>query len=165
MLCAFACNQEASTTEAIASTSDTSAAAQPAKGTVDFEGPEIDLMKKLISSAEKGDWDAAQSCFADSAVVFANLWPDSTQKGVPILDVLAQEKADRVNWENVSYGDPIYEVVTTPAGEKYGHIWARYTARNVKTKKSVDVTAFLSYLIKDGKLQWEWILYDSRKLE
>jgi hypothetical protein len=165
LLCAFACNQESPKTEVVSEPTD-STTAKSSKGTLESEGPEIDLMKKLLSSVEKADWDAARACFSDSAVIFYNQWaPDTAQKGIPVGDVLANEKADRVNWENISYGDPIYEVVTVPTGEKYGHIWARYTAKNKKTGKAVDVPLFVSYQIKDGKLLWEWAIYDSKKLE
>lgn len=160
----FACNTEAPKTEITAT-------AEPAvfdstKGVLDQAGPEIELMKKLLSSVEKADWEAARSCFSVGAMIFYNQWmPDTTQKGISASDVLDFEKSDRVNWENVSYGEPIFEVVTTASGDKYGHIWARYTARNRKTGKTIDVPMFASYLIRDGKLQWEWAIYDSKKLE
>ena len=165
LLCTFACNQEAPKTEVVTDLIDSSAA-NSSKGTLEFEGADVELMKKLITSVEKADWETARSCFSDNAVIYYNQWaPDTTQKGIPVSDVLANEKADRVNWENISYGDPIYEVIVAPTGEKYGHLWARYTGKNKKTGKAVDVPLFASYLIKDGKLQWEWAIYDSKKLE
>lgn len=166
ILCSvFACNAEAPKTET-GSTTETAAVVDSTKGSLDSQGPDIDLMKKLVSSAEKADWEAVSACFADSAVVWYNQWPlDTTQKGKLVTDALEFEKKDRVNWEGVSYGEPIYEVITTGGGDKYGHIWARYTAKNKKTGKNVDCPLFLSYLIKDGKLQWEWAIYDSKKLE
>lgn len=165
LLCAFACNQDSPKYEVVSDLPDSTSKIS-SKGTLESEGPDIELMKKLLSSVEKADWDAARSCFSDSAVIFYNQWaPDTTQKGIPVGDVLAHEKADRVNWENISYGEPIFEVVTVPTGEKYGHFWARYTAKNKKSGKVVDVPVFASYLIKDGKLQWEWAIYDSKKLE
>jgi hypothetical protein len=165
LLFLFACGQQTPKTEVVSDVTD-STSAKPSTGTAAYDGPDVELMKKLLSSVEKADWEAARSCFSDSAVIMYNVWaPDTTQKGIPLADVLANEKADRVNWENVSYGDPIYEVVTVPSGEKYGHLWARYTAKNKKTGKAVDVPLFASYLIKDGKLQWEWAIYDSKRLE
>lgn len=165
LICLFACSQQAPKTEELSVVVD-SASATSSQGSLETEGPDIDLMKKLISSVEKADWETAGSCFSASAVIFYNQWaPDTTQKGIPVADVLANEKADRVNWENVSYGEPIYEVVTVATGEKYGHLWARYTAKNKKSGKTVDVPLFASYLIKDSKLQWEWAIYDSKKLE
>jgi hypothetical protein len=165
ILQAIACNQDSSKSEPI-SVEGFQITVDSTKGSLDLAGPDVDLMKKLLSSVEKADWEAARACFADSAVIFYNQWPlDTTQKGAPVSEVLAFEKADRVNWENVSYGEPIVEVVTTASGEKYGHIWARYTAKNKKTGKSVDVPLFASYLISDDKLQWESAIYDTKKLE
>ncbi len=161
---AFACNTETPKTEAVASAEPS--VTDSTKGVLELAGPEIDLMKKLLSSVEKADWEAVRSCFSDGAMIFYNQWlPDTTQKGIPVSDVLEFEKSDRVNWENVSYGEPIFEVVTTASGDKYGHFWVRYTARNKKTGKTVDVPLFASYLIRDGKLQWEWAIYDTKKLE
>ncbi|HLO81177.1 MAG TPA: hypothetical protein VK166_09470 [Chitinophagaceae bacterium] len=165
LLSAFACNTRAPKTEP-AVTSEFTTVVDSAKGVIDFAGPDVDLVKKLLSSVEKADWDAARACFADSAVVFDNQWaPDTTQKGAPVSDVLAFEKKDRDNWENISFGEPIIEVATTANGDKYAHIWARYSAKNKKSGKTVGCPVFASYLIKDGKLQWEWAIYDSKKLE
>jgi hypothetical protein len=165
LLSVFACNAEAPNTDA-AATTEIAAVVDSTKGVVNFAGADIDLLKKLVASAERADWDAAKACFADSAMIFHNKWPlDTTQKGAPVSEVLTFEKADRANWENISYGEPIFEVVITAGGEKYGHIWARYTANNKKSGKKVDCPMFASFLIKDGKLQWESAIFDSKKLE
>ncbi len=160
----FACNQEAPKTEAVAAPPTV---VDSTKGTVDFAGPDIDLMKKLISSIEKADFAAARSCYADSAVIWYNLWPgDTTQKGITVEQDMANgQKMMETTWDNLSFGQPIYEVVTTASGDKYGHLWARITGKNKKTGKAFDVPLFASFLIKDGKLQWEWNLHDSKRLE
>jgi hypothetical protein len=75
---AFACNTEAPKTETVVS--DEPAVVDSTKGVLDLAGPEVDLMKKLLSSVERAEWDAARSCFADSAMIFYNQWlPDTTQ--------------------------------------------------------------------------------------
>jgi hypothetical protein len=159
----FACNSKAPKAELVVPEEQAKTAS---KAAVEFEGPNVDLMKKLIASVEQGDWEAAQSCFADSAMNWYNAWPmDTAQKGTPAKEVLAFEKSDRVNWTGVDYGDPIYEVVITPDGQKYGHAWVRFRAKNVKSGKNVDVPAFLSFHIVDGKIQSEWAFYDSKKME
>lgn len=159
----MACNSQAPKTDLAVPEAPVATAS---KAGVEFEGANVDLLKKLVASIEKGDWDAAQSCFADSAMVWYNAWPqDTTQKGVLATDIVAREKAERVNWSGVSYGDPIYEVVITPDGQQYGHIWARYTAKHAKTGKSVDVPLFASFLITDGKLDMGWEFYDSKKFD
>jgi hypothetical protein len=165
LLAALACNSRAPKSEMIP-VEGVPVVVDSTKGSLDFAGAEVELIKKLLSAAEKGDWDAARACFADSAVIFANQWaPDTTQKGVPIADALESEKKLREEWENVKYGDPIIEVVTTATGEKYAHFWARYSAKNKKTGKTIDCPVFASYLVKDNKLQWEWVIYDSKQLE
>jgi hypothetical protein len=160
----FACNQEAPKTEAAATTSTV---VDSTKGTVDFAGPEIELMKKLVNAIEKADFAAARSCYADSAVVWYNTWPgDTTQKGITVEQDMANAKdMMETTWGNLSFGQPIYEVVTTASGEKYGHLWGRLTGTNKKTQKPFDVPVFASFLIKDGKFQWEWNLHDSKRLE
>jgi hypothetical protein len=160
----FACNQEAPKTEAVATAPTV---VDSTKGTVDFAGPEIDLMKKLVSAIVKADFATAQSCYADSAMVWYNIWPgDTTQKGITVQQDMANAKElMETTWGNLSFGEPIYEVVTTASGDKYGHLWARVTGMNKKTKKPFDVPMFASFLIKDGKLQWEWNLHDSKRLE
>jgi hypothetical protein len=147
----FACNQEAPKTEAVATTPTV---VDSTKGTVDFAGPEIDLMKKLVSAIVKADFATAQSCYADSAMVWYNTWPgDTTQKGITVQQDMANAKElMETTWGNLSFGEPIYEVVTTASGDKY-------------TKKPFDVPMFASFLIKDGKFQWEWNLHDSKRLE
>jgi hypothetical protein len=165
ILSAFACNTQAPKTEP-ATTKEFVTVVDSTKGVIDFAGPDVDLVKKLLSSVEKADWNAARACFSDSAVIYYNQWaPDTTQKGTPVSEVLAFEQKDRVNWENISYGEPIIEVITTANGDKYAHFWARYSAKSKKTGKTVDCPVFASYLVKDGKLQWEWAIYDSKKLE
>jgi hypothetical protein len=160
----FACNQEAPKTETIASTPTV---VDSTKGTVDFAGPDIELMKKLISAIEKADFATALSCYTDSAMVWYNIWPgDTTQKGITVQqDMAIAKEMMETTWGNLSFGEPIYEVVTTASGEKYGHLWARVTGTNKKTRKPFDVPMFASFLIKDGKLQWEWNLHDSKRLE
>ncbi len=159
----LACNSQAPKTDPVVPEATVATAS---KAGAEFEGANVDLLKKLVTSIEKGDWDAAQSCFADSAMVWYNAWSlDTTQKGMLVSAALANEKAERANWSGVSYGDPIYEVVITPDGQKFGHIWARYTAKHAKTGKSVDVPLFVSFLITDGKLDMGWEFYDSKKFE
>lgn len=164
---AFGCNNEASKADAVPAADSTATAAAPKTGVVEFEGPEIDLMKKLVSSFEKGDFEAARSCYSDSARYYANVWMrDSTQAGIPIDEMIAfDKKFITENVEGFSMGKPIYEVVSTPNGAKFAHLWARVTGKNKKTGKMFDVPMFASFRVKDGKLAWEWNIHDSKKFE
>ena len=164
LLCAIACQQPAPKTEVVEVQTTVTTATDSTRGTAYFAGPDVDLLQKLVTTVEKADWDGAKSCFSDTARVFVNVTSIDTAS-MSVMDALNHEKADRVNWENVSYGTPILEVVTTPAGEKYGHLWATFSATNKKSGKKVEVPIFASYLIKEGKLQWESLIYDTGKFQ
>jgi hypothetical protein len=63
---------------------------------------------------------------------------------------------------NLTIGGTIYEVVTMPDGNKYGHSWVEMSW---KSKKGVagKVVVFNSFGInKDGKITYEWPIYDTK---
>jgi hypothetical protein len=63
---------------------------------------------------------------------------------------------------NVTMGNSIIEVVTMPDGNKYGHVWVELSW---KSKKGVagKVVVFNSFGInKDGKITYEWPIYDTK---
>ncbi len=159
----FSCNNQAPKTEAVAAVP---AEAVASKASVEFEGADIDLMKKAVAAYEKKDFATLRSCFADSAMYMSNIWAmDSTQKGILMSENLAMEEKILADMEGLSMGTPIYEVVITPDGSRYGHLWFRFTGKNKKTGKLYDVPVFSSFLIKDGKLAWEWNFYDTKKFD
>ena len=161
-LIVLSCNSESSNTAA----SEEPPKVDSTKGTVTYAGPDVDMIKGMIAASEKNDWTNLRSYFSDSALAFMNTWPsDTTQARVSIDAVIEEEKVGRKDLENIAYKEPIIEVVTTAAGDSYGHLWARWTAMNKKTGKSIDVPFFASFLIKDGKIQWIWELFDSKKFE
>lgn len=131
-------------------------------------GPEVDLLKKLMEAYASGDWATYRSCFSDTAVTYYNNWPlDSGATGVPIDSVVANHKAGRAElWDGMSINQPIYEVVTDSSGNSYGHVWAKLsTKKRKKAGEPVDVTVFGSYGIKDGKVQYEWVIFDRTGLD
>lgn len=142
------------------------AAAEPAsKEQFISSGPDVDLLKKTFEAYEKGDWTTLRSCFSDSAVSVHNQWIDSTGTPVPVDAVIARHKEDREKRiEGMSIGTPIYEAVVTADGTHYGHVWAKLSTKNRKTQKPLDFVVFASYGIKDGKLTYEWAVYDTKNL-
>jgi hypothetical protein len=63
---------------------------------------------------------------------------------------------------NLTMGGTIYEVLTMPNGNKYGHLWVKLSW---KSKKGVpgELILFDSYGInKDGKISYEWPIYDTK---
>jgi hypothetical protein len=63
---------------------------------------------------------------------------------------------------NVTMGNSIIEVVTMPDGNKYGHVWVELSWKNKKGEVGKSVL-FDSYGInKDGKISYEWPIYDTK---
>lgn len=163
LLSAFACNSQAPETES-AATTETAAVVDSTKGVLNFAGPDVDLLKKAANAYAAGDWATWRSCFSDSAVAIHN--GNAGDPGIKIDSLAAIHKNNREKvWEGMTMDNTIYETVTTASGDTYGHLWAQLTTKNRKTGKTVKLPVFASYLIKDGKLQWEWAIYDSKKLE
>jgi hypothetical protein len=144
----FACSQPAA--PAIAS-------APSAASGFTTEGPDVDLLKKAYQAYEKGD----------CAVNFTNVMAtDEHSPSLPVDSIIATHKFGRENlFENVSINNPIYEVVTTADGSKYGHVWTKITSKLRKTGAPMSTTVFGSYGIKDGKLTFEWLIYNPPVLQ
>ncbi len=150
-------NQETKTDEKKEVASDT-------KGTVTLTGPDVDLIKKSFTYFADGDWTNLASCYADSAKSFHNVWYSTdTSVGVAIPKIIEVFKKQRELIDgNINLGETVCEVVTMPNGYKYGHFWAELSW---KSKKGVPgkMVIFNSYGInKDGKITYDWPIYDTK---
>jgi len=131
-------------------------------GSVTSTGPDVDLMKKAADSWASGDWDAYLSCYADTAISVHNAWAVTTDTTVArkVSSYIDLFKKSREAMDgNVTINNTIFEVVTMPDGSKYGHAWVdcSWKTKDGGTGKSV---IFNSYGIKDGKLVYEWPIYN-----
>jgi hypothetical protein len=67
----------------------------------------------------------------------------------------------------VDAGTPNIEVVTVPTtdpqyqGIKWGHAWITFTSKVKGGAKKSSLT-FVSLAIKDGKILWEQVIYDTK---
>ncbi len=152
----FACKQNETKTETASAVAEVS--------TVVKEGPEVDLMKKAITAYANGDWATAASCFSDTA----KSWHNNDTVGMKMSDRIELFKKQRETMEgNVDAGTPNLEVVTIANAEppyqgiKWGHAWVRFKfkPKNAAPKSSM---TFASFAIKDGKIIWEQVIYDSK---
>jgi hypothetical protein len=126
-------------------------------------GPEVDLINKAIASYGKGDWATLASCFNDTA----NSTHNNDSVSLRIGDRIELYKKQRANIDgDVDFGTPNVEVVTLEGsnGIKWGHSWTKFTSKN-KAGKTNSTLTFASFAIKDGKLQWEGIIYDTKGLQ
>lgn len=137
------------------------ATASTGAGSVTTSGPEVDLMKKAAESWAKGDWAAYLSCYADTAVSVHNAWAvnDTTvaKKMTSFIEMFKKSRENLVG--NISIDHTIFEVVTMPNGNKYGHAWVDCSWKTKKGEIGKSVI-FNSYGIKDGKFTYEWPIYN-----
>jgi hypothetical protein len=151
-------NQETKTEAKIEVTPETT-------GTVTTTGPDVDLMKNSFTYFANGDWAKLASCYADSAKAFHNVWASSTDTtvGVNLQNIIEGFKKQRELIDgNINLGRNIYEVVTMPDGNKYGHSWLEMSWKSKKgvTGKMVIFSSF--GFNKDGKLTFHWPIYDTK---
>jgi hypothetical protein len=130
-------------------------------------GEDVDVLKKYLESYVAGDWEALRSCFTDSVYFAHNIWLDSKVPKISADAIVENHKRAREeDWENINISpDPIYEVVTTENGEKFGHIWFNLSVTSKKTGKQVIFPVFCSYWFQGNKLSTEWALYNTKDLE
>ena len=154
----LACNNQEAKTETKPATPET-------KGTVTSTGPDVDLIKKCITAFANADWATYASCYADTAKAFHNVWPSATDTsvGVKIPQLIEGHKKQRELGDgNITLGETIYEVVTMPDGNKYGHLWVKMSWK-LKNGAVGKMVLFNSYGInKDGKITYEWPIYDTK---
>ena len=134
-------------------------------GTVTTTGPDVDMLKKGTTAFANGDWVTAASNYADTAKSYHNIWPSNTDTTVgvtiPVIIEVFKKQRELIDG-NLTIGGTIYEVVTMPDGNKYGHSWVEMSW---KSKKGVagKVVVFNSFGInKDGKITYEWPIYDTK---
>jgi hypothetical protein len=152
----FACKNTSEKTETTEATASTSSCVK--------EGPEVDLLKKVITAYSNGDWVTMASCFSDSATS----WHNNDTVGMKISDRIEMLKQQRATKGFVvDPGTPNLEVVTVATndkkyeGYKWGHAWINYKYTS-KTGEVSKILTFVAYAIKDGKLQWQQAIYDSK---
>ena len=152
----FACSTPA---EKTASTETDATASSCVK-----EGPEVDLMKKAITAYANGDWATAASCFSDTA----KSWHNNDTVGMKMSDRIELFKKQRETIEgNVDAGTPNLEVVTIANAEpqyqgiKWGHAWVRFKFKPKNGAQKSSMT-FISFAIKEDKIIWEQVIYDSK---
>ena len=152
----FACSTPA---EKTASTTTDATASSCVK-----EGPEVDLMKKVVTAYSAGDWATAASCFSDTA----KSWHNNDTVAMKMSDRIEMFKQLRESTGDVvDAGTHNYEVVTVPTtdaqyeGIKWGHAWINFKSTS-KTGEVSKTLTFVSFAIKDGKILYEQVIYDAK---
>ena len=128
------------------------------------EGPDVDLMKKVVASYSAGDWATLATCFSDTA----KSWHNNDTVAMNMTDRIEMFKQQRATTgDMVDAGTPNYEVVTVPTtdsqyeGIKWGHAWINFKSTSKTGEISKSLT-FVSFGIKDGKILYEQVIYDAK---
>lgn len=153
----FACSTPAEKKE----TTETTASA--ATSSCVKEGPEVDLMKKALGAYTSADWATMASCFSDTA----KSWHNNDTAAMSMKDRIELFKKQRANVESIEAGSPNFEVVTVDSkdpqyqGYKWGHVWVNFKTKQKGGAVKSNMT-FASFAIKDGKILWEQVIYDTK---
>jgi hypothetical protein len=124
--------------------------------------PEIDLVRKGNAAYLAGDWETFRSCYGDTARIWDNSW-DPT-KGITPDQYIESMKASLANLSSYSIGDDaIYEMVVTDNGQHWVRNWFEWKG---VTKTGMEVTApvNVSFLVENGKVQWQVDIYNALPL-
>jgi hypothetical protein len=128
------------------------------------EGPDVDLMKKVVTAYSAGDWATMSSCFSDTA----KSWHNNDTVAMKMSDRIEMFKAQRASsGVVVDAGTPNFEVVTVPTtdeqykGIKWGHAWITFS-NTAKTGEVSKTLTFVSFAIRDGKILYEQVIYDAK---
>jgi hypothetical protein len=128
------------------------------------EGPEVDLMKKVVTAYGAGDWATMATCFSDTA----KSWHNNDTVAMKMSDRIEMFKQLRATTGDVvDAGTPNFEVVTVPTtdaqyeGIKWGHAWINFKNTS-KTGEISKTLTFVSFAIKDGKILYEQVIYDAK---
>lgn len=152
----FACKNTSDKTGTTDATTSTSSCVK--------EGPEVDLLKKALTAYSTGDWATMASCFSDTALSYHNA--DSV--GMKMSDRIELFKKHRESIEGtIDIGKPNFEVVTVASSDekykdyKWGHVWVMFTAKS-KAGVTKKTATFASFAIRNGKIDWEQVIYDTK---
>lgn len=134
------------------------------KTSVATSGEDVNILKGIINSYLEADWQAYRSYFSEEAVVVHNAWWDDESQQVSIDEMIEFHKDARERlWKSVKTNEPIFEVVKTEDGSKYGHVWLQFDATDIENN-NYKPFFYASYPIVDGKVIMEWASYDSAGL-
>lgn len=127
-------------------------------------GPEVDLIKKVVTAYSNGDWATMASYYSDTA----KSWHNNDTVAMNMKDRIELFKKQRENIDGpVEVGTSNFEVVTVANPEpqykdiKWGHAWVRFKFKEKEGALKSNLT-FSSLAIKDGKIIWEQVIYDTK---
>lgn len=121
-------------------------------------GPEIDLVKSLISDYEKGDWEAWLGHYADTAKLHHNTTKDISLSATEMNETL---KGLLANTSSYGFdGDPFYEKVVDDKEETWVNFWGDWKGTMAANGKELIIPVHITAQIVDGKIVEEHGYYN-----
>lgn len=121
-------------------------------------GPEVDLVKALLTDYEKGDWDSWTEKYADTAKVYYNQWDDS----VTVAQSMEGHKSTIALLSSYGFGeDVIYEKIISDGGNTWINFWGRWEGTLQENNKVVVLPVHLSVRVLNGKIVQENGFWDN----
>ena len=110
------------------------------------EGPSIDMMKTMVANYEKGDLDANQAFYADTAKIYRQGWGLAS---ITPEDDLKRSKEMLAYFSEYDISNELYEVVTLE-GMDWLHFWGIWTGKLKADGSEVKV----SFFYEPGHKRW-----------
>ncbi|WP_445957903.1 nuclear transport factor 2 family protein [Yeosuana sp.] len=122
--------------------------------------PNIDVVKKLISDYEAGNWEAWATNYSDTAKIYHNTW----KKSATPKETSEALKATLANTSSYSFDhgeDKIFfEQTIDDDGDTWVNFWGDWHGTVAANGQEIEIPVHLSCRMVDGKIANEYGFYD-----
>jgi ketosteroid isomerase-like protein len=119
--------------------------------------PEIDTVKALVEDYEKGDWEAWETHYADTAKVYHN---SSEASSVAEVREGLGGLLENVSAYGFQDNDMFHEMVIDDDGEKWVNFWGNWEGTLSETGEKMVIPVHLTIQFENGKIVEEHAYYD-----
>lgn len=120
----------------------------------------IDVVKKLVSDYEAGNWEAWATKYADTAKIFHNTW----KKGATPQETSDALKAILANTSKYGFDhgeeEIFFEQTIDDNGATWVNFWGDWHGTLAANGQELEIPVHLSCLMADGKITKEYGFYD-----
>jgi len=122
--------------------------------------PNIDVIKKLVSDYEAGNWEAWAANYSDSAKIYHNTW----KKGATPEETSDALKAILANTSSYGFDhgedEIFFEQTIDDDGETWVNFWGDWHGTLAANSQEIEIPVHLTCRMVDGKIQSEYGFYD-----
>lgn len=124
------------------------------------QSAEIETIKSIISSYEKGDFEAYLPHYADGAQIFFNVTEDNP---ATIQEIIAQQKMELEAFSSYSFDrkKDYLEMVIDDKGETWVNFWSVWKGTLAANGKTIETPIHLTTQFVDGKIVKSYGYWDN----